>query len=345
MRPTSHANAELKTRLAAFDEPRAGHVSAEREVEWLRALGETWRTADVLEAKADVIHAIYERIVVAGPEFIAAHLTPAAYAHGLALALREVVMAPTPVVSGWDQRASEGGTVEPEAQAMARPKADPSIVRPRCPEHPDTKVWLDGFERCRWSDAHRRPRYRCVTPEGTKGHAFSLPVAVRQPTERHPDSGVACPACEHVYGRHEGVGTGRDFVFGHAEIARLLLRVGEGMSLRAASRDLRQGVFRSGPEGHVSRQANLAVDYLDAFAPAIVAALHPTTWPRVLVIDARTLFTRGYRATRGRSSEGVPDEAWVGEQKAGTILVALDGTSRRPEPCLMRVAGAKDTGS
>ena len=118
---------------------------------------------------------------------------------------------------------------------MARTKADPTVVRPRCPEHPANRVWLDGFGPCRWSDAHRRPRYRCVTPEGTKGHAFSLPVAVRQPTERHPDSGAACPTCEHVYGRHEGVRTGRDCVFGHQEIARLLLRVGEGMSLRQAS--------------------------------------------------------------------------------------------------------------
>ena len=43
---------------------------------------------------------------------------------------------------------------------MARPKADPMVVRLRCPEHPDNRVWLDGFEPCRWSDAHRRPRLR-----------------------------------------------------------------------------------------------------------------------------------------------------------------------------------------
>jgi hypothetical protein len=136
-----------------------------------------------------------------------------------------------------------------------------------------------------------------VTVPGTRGHSFSVPVAVRQPTERHPDSGVACPTCEHVYGRHEGVRTGRDFVFGHAEIARLFLRVGEGMSLRAASRELRESVFRLCPRhrpgspfrslrpGETSRQANLAVNYLDAFAPAVIAALHPTEWPRVLVLE------------------------------------------------------------
>lgn len=229
---------------------------------------------------------------------------------------------------------------------VARTKSDPTVVRPRCPEHPANRVWLDGFERCRWSEAHWRPRYRCVTPEGTKSHSFSQPVAVRQPTGRHPDSGAACPTCEHVYGRHEGVKTGRGFVFGHAEIARLLLRVGEGMSLRQASRELRLSVLRIGGQGDCaagpSRQANLAVNYLDAFGPAVVSALHPTRWPRVLVVDARPLFTRAYRPTRDGATDGGTDEAWLGTLKAGTILVALDGTGRRPVPCLMRVAGGKD---
>ena len=49
--------------------------------------------------------------------------------------------------------------------------------------------------------------------------------------------------------------------------------------------------------------------------------------------------------SRDAGSDGEPDEAWVAEQKAGTILVALDGTSPRPRPCLMRVAGARDTES
>ncbi len=44
--------------------------------------------------KANLLHAIYERIVVAGPEIIRVRLTSAAYAHGLVLAPPEkVVMA------------------------------------------------------------------------------------------------------------------------------------------------------------------------------------------------------------------------------------------------------------
>lgn len=226
---------------------------------------------------------------------------------------------------------------------MARTKADPSVVRPSCPEHPGSRVRLDGFRRCAWSDAHRRPRYRCVTTPGTRGHSLSPAIAVRSPTERHPDSGTACPACEHVYGRGEGVRTGRDFVFGHAEVARLLVRLGEGMSLRAASRDLREHLLRVA-DGGPSRAANLAVNHLDAFAEAILAELHPTGWPRVVVLDATTLFSRGYRADRDVAEEAaVP--ARVGTLKAGTILVALDGTARRPTPVLMQVTGAKDAES
>ena len=44
-------------------------------------------TADVPEARKELLHAIYERIVVAGPRFVQVKLTTAAYDHGLALAL------------------------------------------------------------------------------------------------------------------------------------------------------------------------------------------------------------------------------------------------------------------
>ena len=84
---------ELRSQLASVDEGSNTSVSAERAVAWLRALGETWHQADAPQAKADLVYAIYERIVVAGPTFVSARLTPAAYAHGLALALPQVVRA------------------------------------------------------------------------------------------------------------------------------------------------------------------------------------------------------------------------------------------------------------
>lgn len=55
-----------------------------------------------------MIHAVYARIVIEGPRFVGLRLTPAAYRHGLALALPEAVMArPTGVgraITTYDMR-------------------------------------------------------------------------------------------------------------------------------------------------------------------------------------------------------------------------------------------------
>ena len=91
---------ELRSTLAATEDITQAGVPAERAVTWLRALAETWTAADVPEAKADLLHAIYERIVVAGRSFVSARLTPAAYAHGLALALPEKVAMARPEGAG-----------------------------------------------------------------------------------------------------------------------------------------------------------------------------------------------------------------------------------------------------
>jgi hypothetical protein len=85
--------ADLLARRASLNDAGTTLVSSERAVEWLRVLGTTWRDADAPEARADLLHAIYERITVAGPLITSVRLTPAANAHGLALALPEVVMA------------------------------------------------------------------------------------------------------------------------------------------------------------------------------------------------------------------------------------------------------------
>ena len=84
---------QLRADLATLDAIPRGDLLAQRAVQWLRVLAETWVNADVPEARADLLHAIYDRIVVAGRSILAARLTPAAYKNGLALALPQVVMA------------------------------------------------------------------------------------------------------------------------------------------------------------------------------------------------------------------------------------------------------------
>jgi hypothetical protein len=81
----------LRASLSEVEQTAQVGVPAERPVEWLRALSDTWQQADVPEARSELLHAVYERIVVAGREFVSARLTAAAYAHGLALALPEQV--------------------------------------------------------------------------------------------------------------------------------------------------------------------------------------------------------------------------------------------------------------
>jgi len=86
-------SATLRGQRDALVAEQASTVSAERAVEWLRAIGQAIRRADLPAQRSDLIHAVYEGIVVAGPDFISARLTPAAYEHGLALSLPQVGMA------------------------------------------------------------------------------------------------------------------------------------------------------------------------------------------------------------------------------------------------------------
>jgi hypothetical protein len=71
----------LRADLVAVDAAPRGDLTAKRAVEWLRVLSETWVTADIREAKADLLHAIYERITVVGRSIVSVRLTPAAYAN------------------------------------------------------------------------------------------------------------------------------------------------------------------------------------------------------------------------------------------------------------------------
>ena len=78
----------------------ADGISPERAVAWLRELSATWRAAEVPAVKADLLHASYDRITVAGRKIVSVRLTPSAYAHGFALALPEKVAVARPTGAG-----------------------------------------------------------------------------------------------------------------------------------------------------------------------------------------------------------------------------------------------------
>ncbi|MCJ7709506.1 MAG: hypothetical protein MUQ32_01620, partial [Chloroflexi bacterium] len=60
----------LREQRDAVVERTAPGLPGQRAVEWLRALGESVQSADVPKEKADLMHAIYDRITVAGPEIV-----------------------------------------------------------------------------------------------------------------------------------------------------------------------------------------------------------------------------------------------------------------------------------
>jgi hypothetical protein len=88
MRPLRDHAARLSSRS------RHGGSSPRLDLEHSRTRPDRGPTDRVRAAVTlDLLHAIYERIIVAGRAIVAARLTPAAYASGLALALPQVVMA------------------------------------------------------------------------------------------------------------------------------------------------------------------------------------------------------------------------------------------------------------
>lgn len=84
------AAAALRDQAATHAPRSTSGVAADRAVAYLREIKERWPVASPA-IQAEIIAAIYDRVVVRGPEFVAVTLTPAAYAHGLAIALPERV--------------------------------------------------------------------------------------------------------------------------------------------------------------------------------------------------------------------------------------------------------------
>jgi hypothetical protein len=159
---------------------------------------------------------------------------------------------------------------------MSRPLVQ-GIARPSCPqpEHAGGRIWLFGhYAR---NGHHQRPRFLCVPPREANGrrptwkrHAFVERLPRRQPAATHP-LGRSCQSCWHVAAHHEGPQTGSRFSFAVREAAQALVRVGEGTTLRHSSYKTREHAWPSADPrvpADVSNHAQLAMNYLDAFAAA-----------------------------------------------------------------------------
>ncbi len=69
----------------------SAQIEPDEAIARLRDLRETWRKADD-RARAELVAALYDRIVVKGREFVGVELTPAAQKWGAALAMPESVV-------------------------------------------------------------------------------------------------------------------------------------------------------------------------------------------------------------------------------------------------------------
>lgn len=111
------------------------------------------------------------------------------------------------------------------------------------------------------------------------------------------------------------------------EVGSVLASVGSGLSLRVASRDVRNTARRFSlgwipkTEGAVRRQRDyssrqnvLAARYLDAYGPVVLKKILPDHWPRLLVLDSKPLNIRPYGELKW--------DDWAPSMPGGALLAA-----------------------
>jgi hypothetical protein len=121
---------------------------------------------------------------------------------------------------------------------------------PRCPRHPDSRVWRDGSYVTRRGV---RQRYRCVPLGKARPHRF-------------------------VAGDAE---TPHGFSYTAREIAAALVEVGRGASYRTAASHARERA-----EAGESTDGNTVAGWVESFAPAVFEPHRVRTWPNVVALDS-----------------------------------------------------------
>ena len=132
------------------------------------------QSADVSKEKADLMHAIYERITVAGPEIVGVRLTAAAYAHGLALALPEKV-----------EMARPTGVERPDARNIRIPIEESTLASwPKAPDRRQARIGVERLpERRFYPDPNRGIRQR-LPGRGRLTELGASQLATRRPAGR-----------------------------------------------------------------------------------------------------------------------------------------------------------------
>ena len=198
---------------------------------------------------------------------------------------------------------------------------------PDCPEHPKSKRRRFGTYGTR-----KRQRFWCA---GDGGHTFT------EALPRQMTAAGDCLECERHLAQHEGPPTPRLGTYTVREIAAALMRVGEGMSYRAAGKFVRRRAGRT-----VNGEGRLVADWVETYAPLLYQPSTPTAWPDVLLIDEIPFHIRWQNRPSGRQPYSIlgamewrPDgqhrlirleaRGGAGKQDWIEFLSALPGTPRR----------------
>lgn len=170
---------------------------------------------------------------------------------------------------------------------------------------------------------------------------------MRHPTDDHPHAGEACWHCQKTYAPDEGPWRGGKYLFSCLEMARALVGVATGLSLRKSSARARQSIFRPRlvdprDEGDASREASLARAWVDVFAPVIADEYRATEWPRAISIDALPLRVPTIEEDQDRPGTG---RRTNNGDNSVLIAIAVDEEHLPPRPILSAVIGSKDESS
>jgi hypothetical protein len=181
-----------------------------------------------------------------------------------------------------------------------------AVLRPVCPRpgHEDSRVWLNGH---RGPEGHKRPRWKCVPANGDKPHQFS------ETLPRQTTHDGFCDECERTYAPSEGPQGARNYLYPIRDVARALVRVGEGDTYRGAAHSARRHARRrkvSARDVRYSEHAQLVSDWIEAFAPVVHEPYRDFAYPQT----GSVLFDE----VPFRMRSGVP-----GGKKTFSILAAM----------------------
>jgi hypothetical protein len=125
--------------------------------------------------------------------------------------------------------------------------------------------------------AQQRQRYRCTDPAGSF-HRFTPPL----PRERTADG--VCDVCESTVHAHAGPVVSRGYRHRLHLVAEALVAVGRGVSYTRAAQRARVAGGRDPLAGSSSGQ--MVAEWVDAWAPTILAAHAENEWAETLVLDS-----------------------------------------------------------